>query len=267
MSRGFTLIELLIVIAVIAILVAMLLPVLAQSREKARQVACLNNLNQIGMAVVQYAQDWDEKLPMNSYQATDERGLPCIVPAGVAVLPYLRDKRAFRCPSEPEAFNITAFLQSAGFIGGECGGHEGIGSYALNQGLFVAGSVNWLNIKAQKPIRISEVLFVAETASVYDGNVAGSFDCGFQIMSPALQGRHNGLVNVSFLDGHVKAFQATKSRCQWRNINGKSFWEWCLAGTSPYRRPCGSSASLPCPHSLSGLPDLDVLGECFRSPR
>ena len=63
-ARGFTLIELLVVIAVIAILAAILFPVFAQAREKARQTACLSNMRQMSMAVQMYTQDYDESLPL-----------------------------------------------------------------------------------------------------------------------------------------------------------------------------------------------------------
>ncbi len=63
-KRGFTLIELLVVIAIIAILAAILFPVFAQAREKARQITCVSNLKQIGLGILQYNQDNDERFPM-----------------------------------------------------------------------------------------------------------------------------------------------------------------------------------------------------------
>jgi len=67
MEKGFTLIELLVVIAIIAILAAILFPVFAQAREKARQITCLSNEKQMGLAIMQYLQDNDEQFPMLQY--------------------------------------------------------------------------------------------------------------------------------------------------------------------------------------------------------
>jgi prepilin-type N-terminal cleavage/methylation domain-containing protein len=67
MKRGFTLIELLVVIAIIAILAAILFPVFAKAREKARQTSCLSNCKQIALACLQYAQDYDETLAPEGY--------------------------------------------------------------------------------------------------------------------------------------------------------------------------------------------------------
>jgi len=71
-KRGFTLIELLVVIAIIAILAAILFPVFAQAREKARQTSCTSNLKQVGMAIQMYAQDADEMLPLAAYNPPNE---------------------------------------------------------------------------------------------------------------------------------------------------------------------------------------------------
>src|SRR5262245_12692940 len=78
-SGGFTLIELLVVIAIIAILAAILFPVFAKAREKARQASCESNLKQLTLACLQYAQDYDEKLPMagwNSGGTADNYPIP-----------------------------------------------------------------------------------------------------------------------------------------------------------------------------------------------
>src|SRR5687767_16034754 len=63
LKRGFTLIELLVVIAIIAIIAAILFPVFARARENARRSACSSNMKQLGLAVIQYAQDYDEIMP------------------------------------------------------------------------------------------------------------------------------------------------------------------------------------------------------------
>src|SRR4028118_1359145 len=75
-GNAFTLIELLVVIAIIAILAAILFPVFAQARSKARQAACLSNQKQIGLAVLQYVQDYDETYPRSNraYQNEETTG-------------------------------------------------------------------------------------------------------------------------------------------------------------------------------------------------
>jgi prepilin-type N-terminal cleavage/methylation domain-containing protein/prepilin-type processing-associated H-X9-DG protein len=101
-GRGFTLIELLVVIAIIAILAAILFPVFAKAREKARQSSCLSNLKQLGLGCLSYAQDYDERFPTYVYVLIT-RYNDGISAAGVspysALLPYVKNTQIFTCPS------------------------------------------------------------------------------------------------------------------------------------------------------------------------
>jgi len=91
--RGFTLIELLVVIAIIAILAAILFPVFARAREKARQTSCLSNNKQIGLGLLMYAQDYDEKLPFHC------PAWGWAVCWAQAINPYVKNSQIFQCPS------------------------------------------------------------------------------------------------------------------------------------------------------------------------
>lgn len=107
---GFTLIELLVVIAIIAILAAILFPVFAQARAKARQVSCLSNTKQLGVAIMMYTQDFDETMPGNTYNlAGIGEPLGFMQPSDPAdsttwriwardITPYVKNMQVYRCP-------------------------------------------------------------------------------------------------------------------------------------------------------------------------
>jgi prepilin-type N-terminal cleavage/methylation domain-containing protein/prepilin-type processing-associated H-X9-DG protein len=132
-NRAFTLIELLVVIAIIAILAAILFPVFAQAREKARASACLQNLKQIGTALMMYGQDYDEQMPTGGYPTLRNWEVnPDVTPKQkldgglygwafyrslmVSLDPYMKSMQLWYCPSDgrvrPTPENIAQGNQS-----------------------------------------------------------------------------------------------------------------------------------------------------------
>src|SRR5471032_1752630 len=97
--KGFTLIELLVVIAIIAILAAILFPVFARARENARRASCQSNLKQIGLGMLQYAQDYDERIPFGVF-AGYGNSLPDGIGWAGPLYPYLKSAQIFVCPSD-----------------------------------------------------------------------------------------------------------------------------------------------------------------------
>ncbi|MEN6304529.1 MAG: prepilin-type N-terminal cleavage/methylation domain-containing protein [Armatimonadia bacterium] len=182
---GFTLIELLVVIAIIAILAAILFPVFAKAREKARQSSCLSNVKQAAMATLQYVQDYDETLPVAIGGRPDWSLFWTTVEL---IQPYMKSRQLIFCPSDPTgSVNFTSFT--------------GLGrySYVWNRAAF-AYMVPGLPAGAVRSL--ADLPLPSETTCFFDGKMVG--------MALWADPRHNDGVNVSFFDGHAKWHQRTQ---------------------------------------------------------
>jgi prepilin-type N-terminal cleavage/methylation domain-containing protein/prepilin-type processing-associated H-X9-DG protein len=186
--KGFTLIELLVVIAIIAILAAILFPVFARAREKARQTNCLSNVKQIGLALMQYVQDYDECFPyytnpFNAPGATSWHGV---------LEPYIMNNQVLRCPSRP---NVA--------IG-----------YGWNIDCIGYGSSSGVRVP---PTSLATIKHPSTTLVFADksGGPAGYYRPSRWIGNPSTYGYlydtylpmitiHNDGANVGYADGHAK---------------------------------------------------------------
>ena len=104
---GFTLIELLVVIAIIAILAAILFPVFARARENARRSSCMSNMKQLGLGIMQYTQDYDERFPAGLPNGNNWKGIGW---AGM-INPYVKSAQIFSCPDD---LNSSASTNNVG---------------------------------------------------------------------------------------------------------------------------------------------------------
>jgi prepilin-type N-terminal cleavage/methylation domain-containing protein/prepilin-type processing-associated H-X9-DG protein len=219
-QRGFTLIELLVVIAIIAILAAILFPVFAQAREKARQTGCTSNMKQMGTALMMYTQDYDETLPPGCHIWGNSNPLERMDPPMNAwdgmIMPYVKNQQVFACPSDSNT-RITGR------------------SYAVNQNVDGGAPLSKGRFTGVAPVgtvdggvAMAEITTPADTIMVVEfwglpnfDNRPGRWafhgiatrDDALNII-PASPGRlknkqnpaqgHMGGANYTFADGHVK---------------------------------------------------------------
>ncbi len=223
MRRGFTLIELLVVIAIIAILAAILFPVFARARENARRASCSSNMKQIGLGVLQYAQDYDEKYPIFEvgYMPGEEPYLDAngvSIDWSLAIQPYTKSMQVLACPSDTRSstYNLPVY------------GNNVKRSYAIANYLRSAdrqrpgGSLAQFNSPAL-------TVFAGERRGCGNGgaNLREWYLCGIydktditqSASGPPMNDRgvavgtgmvHLDTANFLFTDGHVKALRGVK---------------------------------------------------------
>ncbi len=190
MSRrtGFTLIELLVVIAIIAILAAILFPVFARAREKARQSSCLSNVKQLTLGWQMYVQDYDEMcVPLVTAAPGD--GSPTRTTWFALITPYVKNTNVAQCPSEnPHGWTYTDGYR----LYYDYSIHFGLGSLAL-----------------AKVVSPTDVFVLGDGTR---GNVADYrlythapwLRAGTTYGTPPFFYKHNGGGNWGFVDGHAK---------------------------------------------------------------
>ncbi|HHX39488.1 MAG TPA: DUF1559 domain-containing protein [Armatimonadetes bacterium] len=193
-KRGFTLIELLVVIAIIAILAAILFPVFARARENARKSNCQSNMKQIGLATMQYVQDYDETYHL-AYVMNPTVRFPDLLQ------PYLKNKDVFVCPSDPDVWVPQTGMRL---------------SYLCNYNLHPAGdAVPPVAVSLAAVTRPSETISLAENADGATTNrqpdcqytfgcFGGGVSSGYNLWARVGRMRHSEGANYIFADGHVK---------------------------------------------------------------
>jgi prepilin-type N-terminal cleavage/methylation domain-containing protein/prepilin-type processing-associated H-X9-DG protein len=215
-ARAFTLIELLVVIAIIAILAAILFPVFAKVREKARQISCLSNEKQIGLAFTQYIEDYDETFPTMEI----DNGGPGVNSASWAgeIYPYVKSVGVFSCPDNPnhnQNMGTNQGTDSPTQLGGAPQINE---SYAYSYE--IANTYNQYFNTGSTPNGCSapdNLAFIQEPAGkimlgeswgeyglAYPDWINGGFGDG---VSYRLFASHTGFTNYLFCDGHAKALK------------------------------------------------------------
>jgi prepilin-type N-terminal cleavage/methylation domain-containing protein/prepilin-type processing-associated H-X9-DG protein len=208
---GFTLIELLVVIAIIAILAAILFPVFARAREKARQASCQSNLKQLCLAVLMYGQDYDETYPPFAYMAG---ALP--LTAFQMVTPYIKNDQILLCPNDKQGRTLGpgTFIPSP--PAPKCSYAANLADPVLMAGFdpvaptYVLGDPTPLGNPFPMPVVAEgDISMPSQTTLLWDGQSQPTFPPNPPILLPFAC--HNDVLNMGFCDGHVKAIKSSRS--------------------------------------------------------
>lgn len=250
-SHGFTLIELLVVIAIIAILAAILFPVFAQAREKARAISCLSNIKQQGTAAMMYAQDYDEALvPAGNRYAhqrdvcfngdTNISGPRGWVDWEIPLIPYTKNTQIFVCPDRRE-FGCNGYAMNTNSSNDDFPGSPTPPGVFVYQG--PGQTLPTCSLAAV--VAPAECLFLYDShdeqlENLYDPTIKGDGQPdteAWETMGSWLQAiksgltteqtiiknfpsgpwRHSDQINIVWLDGHAKARKF--SSLEQRNLN------------------------------------------------
>lgn len=199
--RGFTLIELLVVIAIIAILAAILFPVFAQARAKARQASCASNLKQIVTTTLMYSQDWDEQFPKNVSGSGN-----VLVHLYDATSPYRKNAEVLKCGDYLNDAKASKWPGRATERGARSSGTFSSYAYMANSGVF---GYHGCSLSIGRRVKSQDVsqAFVprpAETIAFIDG-APYYFNYWFDYWYKTdVWPRHTLGENLAYLDGHVK---------------------------------------------------------------
>jgi len=199
---GFTLIELLVVIAIIAILAAILFPVFARAREKARQTSCLSNLKQNALAFQMYVQDYDETMPpavypdWQTYWDTKVDWSGHVIGDGL-LTPYTKNQQIQACPT---AKGIAADRPYSGY------GYNTTYLGAIPAMGGTPAALAMIQRPTETVLVCDSALWSSFTNALYLNNLLRApGDPFYAWIGPNVHFRHNGAANVSFCDGHAKS--------------------------------------------------------------
>jgi len=230
--EGFTLIELLVVIAIIAILAAILFPVFAKARDKARQAACLSNQKQVGLALMQYVQDYDERFVVSRYWAPLGGGYSLVTTSGYGWFhplgPYLKSKGVLSCPSSNNWFALSG-ARDGTLNAYWCGSQNADGSWAScgrgasgpspTQAANMASIVSPANVIAVFEVGMGRTSNTGDVNSGFYGDFFGQYGYASASTGYPNPPPHAGGSTFVFADGHAKWYNMTNHPC-WDSVNG-----------------------------------------------